>query len=140
MSFSSPVRTEWLPDGVRMIVLTSMTYTDPSGRKWEVPAGFVTDGASIPREFWSLIGSPYTGEYRVAAVFHDAAYATLGVTREDADGMLRHACLELGCSVWLADTIYAGVRAGGELSYVGDQRNVSVVVTSPAVAADSLSR
>ena len=121
MPFSNPVRTEWLDDGVHMRVLDAMTYTDPDGRQWKVPEGFVTDGASIPPELWSLIGSPFTGEYRVAAVFHDAAYATLGVARGDADNMLREASLELGCEHWRADAIYEGVRLGGQSSYSNDQ-------------------
>ena len=125
MSFSGPVRTEWLPDGVHMRVLVEIDYTDPSGHVWTVPAGFVTDGASIPQEFWSLIGSPFTGLYRVAAVFHDAAYDNWGVKRDDADNMLRCAMLDLGCSRWLADTIYEGVRLGGEMSDEGDQRSVA---------------
>jgi hypothetical protein len=131
MSFSGPVRTEWLPDGVHMRVLEEVVYADPSGHWWTVPAGFVTDGASIPQEFWSLIGSPFTGLYRVAAVFHDAAYDNWGVAREDADNMLRCAMLDLGCSKWLADTIYEGVRLGGEMSYEGDQRSVAPKVTQP---------
>jgi hypothetical protein len=32
------------------------------------------DGTSIPQMFWWVIGSPYTGDYRRAAVLHDAAY------------------------------------------------------------------
>jgi hypothetical protein len=38
---------------------------------WHVPAGFVSDGASIPRALWSIIGSPLTGKYRNAAIIHD---------------------------------------------------------------------
>jgi hypothetical protein len=124
-SFSAPVQAEWLPDGVHMRVLVEISYTDPAGHVWTVPAGFVTDGASIPQAFWSLIGSPFTGLYRVAAVFHDAAYDNWGVARDDADNMLRNAMLDLGCSAWLADTIYEGVRVGGEQSYIGDQRSVA---------------
>jgi hypothetical protein len=133
LAFSGPVQTEWLPDGVHMRVLAEIVYTDPNGHLWTVPAGFVTDGASIPQEFWSLIGSPFTGLYRVAAVFHDAAYANWGVLRDDADNMLRAAMLDLGCSQWLADTIYEGVRLGGEVSYEGDQRSVAPKVPAAPV-------
>lgn len=122
MPFSGPVRAVWADDGRTMIVLDDLTYIDPDGRAWRVPAGFVTDGASIPQELWSLIGSPFTGRYRVAAVFHDAAYRTLGVARGDADNMLREASLELGCEHWRADAIYEGVRLGGAASYIEDQR------------------
>ncbi|SFP60235.1 DUF1353 domain-containing protein [Hydrogenimonas thermophila] len=42
---------------------------------YEVPAGFVTDGASIPRIFWSVVGSPFTGKYVEVAVLHDYLYS-----------------------------------------------------------------
>lgn len=122
MPFSGPVRTQWVDDGLHMIVLDELVYTDPDGRAWKVPAGFVTDGASIPAEFWGLLGSPFTGRYRVAAVFHDAAYATLGVGKGAADNMLFEAMLELGCERWKADAIYEGVRLGGLDAYAEDQR------------------
>lgn len=122
MPFAFPVRTQWLDDGFLMQVLDDLEYVDPDGRVWRVPAGFVTDGASIPTELWSLVGSPFTGKYRIAAVFHDAAYQTLGVARGDADNMLREAALELGCEHWRADAIYEGVRVGGLQAYVDDQK------------------
>jgi len=130
--FSGPVRTQWVDDGRHMIVLDELTYTDPDGRAWKVPAGFVTDGASIPPEFWGLLGSPFTGLYRVAAVFHDAAYATLGVGKGAADNMLFEAMLELGCERWKADAIYEGVRLGGLASYVEDQRAAAAACQTAA--------
>ena len=39
-----------------------------------VDKGLHTDGASIPRVFWRLIGSPLMGKYRRACIFHDAGY------------------------------------------------------------------
>ncbi len=32
------------------------------------------DGASVPRFFWRLIGSPFRGRYRWPSIFHDAGY------------------------------------------------------------------
>lgn len=137
MPFSVPVRTRWLDDGVHMEVLDDLEYVDPDGRVWRVPAGFVTDGASIPTELWSLVGSPFTGLYRIAAVFHDAAYNTLGVARGDADNMLREAALELGCEHWRADAIYEGVRIGGVSAYVEDQKAAAARLTDVNVVASS---
>jgi hypothetical protein len=111
-----------------MTILSSITYTDPRGRVWGVPAGFVTDGASIPMELWGLVGSPFTGKYRVAAVFHDVAYQTLGVAKTDADQMLREASIELGCEAWRADAIYDGVRFGGLDAYTDDQRQAALAL------------
>ncbi|MGE6433156.1 DUF1353 domain-containing protein [Shewanella baltica] len=36
-----------------------------------IPQGYVTDGASIPKPFWSVIGSPYLPEFIAAAIVHD---------------------------------------------------------------------
>ncbi len=40
-----------------------------SDRRIEVPAGFETDGASVPRFFWAVL--PTWGKYSRAAVIHD---------------------------------------------------------------------
>lgn len=37
----------------------------------EVPAGYISDLASIPRFAWSFIGHPLTGEFQDAALVHD---------------------------------------------------------------------
>ncbi|MEO1610602.1 MAG: DUF1353 domain-containing protein, partial [Pseudomonadota bacterium] len=37
----------------------------------DAPSGLVSDGASIPSFFWSMIGAPFSGPYRLAAIIHD---------------------------------------------------------------------
>lgn len=120
------VETLWLADGRLMQIVQPFSFTDAAGRVWPVPAKFVTDGASIPQPLWGVIGSPFTGDYRVAGVLHDAAYATLGIAKLDADLMLHEASLALGCHRWLADALYAGVRVGGAEAYAEDQRQAAV--------------
>jgi hypothetical protein len=46
-------------------------YVDPKGVRWQAKAGLQTDGATIPRVFWPLVGHPYGGLYLRAAVIHD---------------------------------------------------------------------
>ena len=60
-----------LPDGRLMELLEEFGFIDPSGLDWPVPKGTRVDGASIPQALWSLIGSPFTGQYRDASVVHD---------------------------------------------------------------------
>ncbi len=60
-----------LTDGVRMEIGSPFGFVDGKGRRWEVAAGVQTDGASIPRALWSIVGSPFTGKYLRAAVIHD---------------------------------------------------------------------
>jgi hypothetical protein len=71
--FEGRVVTEWLDDGREMRLVEDFAYVDPSGVRWDAPAGSVVDGASIPRPFWSVVGSPFTGRYRTASVLHDVA-------------------------------------------------------------------
>lgn len=47
------------------------SFRDEKNRTWLVPKGYVSDGASIPRPFWSIIGAPLSGAYRYAAIVHD---------------------------------------------------------------------
>ena len=114
-TFSGDPRTLWLSDrgdDRDMQLLEPFWYIDPKGRRWDAPAGTVINGASIPRTLWSSVGSPYTGNYRRAAVVHDAAIAQAGIRRADADTMFYFACLAGGCSLLQAKLLYAGVRIG----------------------------
>jgi hypothetical protein len=72
-TFVGKVVTEWLDDGRKMKLIEGFGYIDPSGVRWDAPAGWVVDGASIPRIGWSLIGGPFEGRYRNASVIHDIA-------------------------------------------------------------------
>ncbi|AHK11759.1 hypothetical protein S144_45 [Shewanella sp. phage 1/44] len=36
-----------------------------------IPTGFLTDGASIPKIAWSLIGTPFEPRFITAAIVHD---------------------------------------------------------------------
>lgn len=124
MSFTA-IHAEWTDDGETMTLLQEARFTDRSGRAWIAPKGFTTDGASIPRVLWPFIGSPFTGKYRKAAVFHDAAYRTLGVTKDEADRMFYEAMLESGCDEILASLILEGVKAGGFEPYAAAQRRAA---------------
>lgn len=85
----------------------------------EVPTGFVTDLASVPRLFWNIL--PPFGVYTRAAVIHDLLYRTPGLcTRAQADAVLMEAMTFLKVGWFTRHTIYAGVRAGGHFSYKGE--------------------
>lgn len=72
-----PVEVEWLPDGRCMLLLRDRVFHQllpkkiPPQDPWRAVAGMKTDGASIPPVFWSVIGGPFEGKYRDAAVNHD---------------------------------------------------------------------
>ena len=111
--FSGPVETRWEADGVTMVLLNELRYTDPYGEVWVAPAGSRVDGASIPRAFWSIIGGPFDGKYRKASVLHDVAYDTQTRSWQDADLMFYNAMRCSGVGAFTAKTMYyALVRHG----------------------------
>lgn len=68
------------------------------GELYTVPAGFKTDGASIPRWLWPVCGHPLQAPRVVAAVVHDFLYGggDPEATRADADDLYRDMQLALG--------------------------------------------
>jgi hypothetical protein len=119
-SFSGKPKAQWLtepnvPDR-KMRLLADFWFTDPAGKKWLTPKDYVVDGASIPRALWTLVGSPYTGDYRRASIVHDKACDDAvddQAARRAADRMFYHACRAGGCSIEEATLLYIGVRIGG---------------------------
>ena len=123
--FSGEPQALWLTeDGTedrRMRLLENFWFRDPVGKKWEASKDAVVDGASIPRALWTLLGSPYTGDYRRASIVHDIACDEAGsnaAKRRAADRMFYHACRVGGCSIWQATLLYIGVRIGATLPNV----------------------
>lgn len=105
-----------------------MTYW--SGAKLDeritVPAGFVTDLASIPRLVWSFY--PPDGPWVKAAVVHDFLYDTQGdgrwngregvaralpYSRAEADGILLEGMVARDVGRWERLVIWLSVRLGG---------------------------
>ena len=81
----------------------------------------ITDGASIPKLFWSLIGGPL-GIYAAAAVVHDELYKKgyyyIGpirteVTRGRSDWVFVDAMRVLKVSWWKRRSMWLAVRVGG---------------------------
>ena len=108
-------------DGKHWVVSRPLHWVDPE-QHWtvEVPVGFTTDLASIPRPLWPLL--PAHGRYAPAAVVHDWLYwaqvITLGpwdlpIDRAYADRALRLASEDLGVSRPVRWALWSGVRAGG---------------------------
>jgi Protein of unknown function (DUF1353) len=104
--YSGEPVTRWSPDGRNMILVTELRYTDPKGQVWVAPAGSVTDGASLPRYLWSIMGGPFEGQYRNAAVLHDVAYEQHNRPWQDCDRMFYYAMRCSGVNAVEAKTMY----------------------------------
>ena len=123
--FSADPEALWLTedgtDDRKMSLLRDFSFTDPKKKVWSAPAASVIDGASIPRALWTIVGSPYTGDYRRASIVHDVACdqaGSDGKKRRAADRMFFHACRAGGCSIWQSTVLYLGVRIGAAASDV----------------------
>lgn len=86
-----------------------------------IPAGFVTDFASIPRPLWSYL--PPTGDYKLAAVVHDYLYWMQPCTKEQSDNLFAIAMAEQGVSSIARAVVYGGVVAGGSASWDANRRD-----------------
>jgi len=78
--------------------------------------GARTDGASIPRFFWRIVGGPFSGRYIAAALIHDQLYKAQGsglMHRKEVDNIFKRAMLSCGVSQWKAKVMYRAVRMGG---------------------------
>jgi hypothetical protein len=73
-----------------------------------VPIGFVTDFASIPRIFWSIL--PPDGKYTYPAILHDYLYWTQTKTRNVADNILKFGMEDFSVGTVTSTAIYNAVR------------------------------
>lgn len=80
-----------------------------------VPAGFVSDLASIPDVFVRYL--PRTGRYAYAAIVHDYLYWTQMKTKNEADKILEAAMKDSGVPAATVAVIMAGVGLGGKAAW-----------------------
>ncbi|MFG3962074.1 DUF1353 domain-containing protein [Escherichia coli] len=81
----------------------------------EVPAGFITDLATVPRVFWMIL--PPDGRYAKAAIIHDYMYDNALRTRREADRIFLDGMKVLGVPCWKRMIMYGAVRLFGRGRY-----------------------
>jgi len=108
-------RRYWLLDSINW-------QPDPgqTGSPLTVPRGFVTDFASIPRVFWSLL--PPDGQYTYAAIIHDYLYWEQNVSKAQADRILGYVMEEFKVDAASALAISRGVQVGGGSAWAENAR------------------
>jgi hypothetical protein len=103
-------------DGDNWFLTRPLTYELPGTTlRVEVPPGFVTDFASIPRPFWSLL--PTWGKYGSPAVVHDYLYWDQRCTREQADWIFLLGMEESDVGSIERFVIHRAVRWGGAFAW-----------------------
>ncbi len=108
-----------------------------------IPAGFVFNGASIPRLLWTLLGLAPHGVMDGPALPHDFIYQFQGklpagslktlkdnvpvdsnriITRSEADTLLGQLCEYFNINGYRSWMVWAGVRIGGWLPWMRDTK------------------
>jgi hypothetical protein len=78
-----------------------------------VQRGFISDFASIPRIFWSIVGHPLMGKTIRASLAHDALYGTKQFSRSMCDEIFYNILVEDHVSKIKANTLWICVRSFG---------------------------
>ena len=91
------------------------------GKVLTVPAGFKSDGCSVPRAFWSIVCPSIDPRTLRAAIVHDYIYRSsiTGWTRLEADELFYDFMVEDGFPKFKAGLAYYGVRWFGCGSWRG---------------------
>jgi hypothetical protein len=115
-SFTEPIEELMLSpvgDGKSFIVRTSFSFycSDRPSELISVPVGFVSDGASVPQIFQSVI--PRWGKYGKAAILHDFLYRNKVYSRNRCDEIMLDAMRVLGVPIWQEVIIYRSLRTFG---------------------------
>ncbi|MFW9821364.1 MAG: DUF1353 domain-containing protein [Candidatus Thorarchaeota archaeon] len=102
-------------DSLRWELQEEITYITDNKEYINIPTGFITDFASVPRLFWNII--PPWGKYGKAAIVHDYIYKKLLFTRAYCDKLFLLIMKELKVPLWKRLTMYRAVRLGGWIPY-----------------------
>lgn len=122
-SINSPFKIQKFPDNMYAVIqpLDWQPNVDQTAlQPVTVPYGFVTDFASIPRIFWSLL-SP-DDDYAYAAVIHDYLYWNQAQSKHDADLILKHAMQDLDVSPTKTFLIFTAVDKFGQSAWDENKR------------------
>jgi hypothetical protein len=119
-AFTTPADLRML-DNYQWQLLTEFDYhvgTFPSATVIRIPAGTVTDLASVPRLLWAIF--PPHGRYAKAAIVHDYLYDQAIWSKPCADQVFLEAMEVLGVPRWRRVLMYWAVRLFGRGNYRQD--------------------
>lgn len=103
-------------DGKSIITLEELHFTF-QGEWYIVPAGYASDGASVPRLLWRLL-SPCIDPVTLApSICHDFLYEWGIGTRYEADEWYMDALYRAGYPAWKCILTFIGIRLFGGSHY-----------------------
>ena len=106
--------------GERLFFACHELAFDVDGYETTIPAGFLSDGLSIPRWAQPLINTSKAPQWIISGLFHDWLYKlhpNKTVTRKEADLKFLETMQALGVGWTRRNTIYWAVRVGGSGSW-----------------------
>lgn len=109
----APPKVAMGDDGRSMTLLEPFAFIDTDNRRWEAPSGTVTDGASIPQFLWTVVGGPFEGKFRWAAIIHDRYCEIRTRPTEDTHKAFYDAMLVAGVDIRRAWLMYRAVTSFG---------------------------
>ena len=101
-----------------VFILLEDVGVESLGYKITVKKGFDFDGASIPQSLWSVYGNPLSGKFRIAALVHDALYASAELPREVADKIFLDLMKQHEVGYLKRQTMYYAVRSAGWYAWI----------------------
>ena len=107
-------------DGRWFQLLEDSIYVDDNGMRHTVPAGFISDGSSVPRGLWNIV--PPKGRAKQPGVHHDFDY-WIGKNRKQADKMYRRMLKARAFNFFVRWAAYRGLRL-----FAGKHWNVKSVI------------
>ena len=91
------------------MVVQDYVFNSPIlGQTFTIPKGFITDGASIPRIFWSVFGGPFCPKNLEASVQHDFLIH-MRVDGSQRDLQFYSTLVDNNTDKWKARLMYIGV-------------------------------
>lgn len=86
-----------------------------------VPTDFISDGASIPRLFWAILGPPICSEHCIPAIVHDylCEQATDYNERVLGDAVFFKLLRDFEVPRWKRTLMYLAVRVYGRITWRG---------------------
>lgn len=106
------------------------------GKQIIIPKGYYYNGASIPRVFWAIIGSPFEPDFWAGAGAHDFIYLTHIFTRPEADEILFQLIRQSGVGLGRARTIWGAVRACGYPAWTNNKQDRAELAELRAMIAE----
>ena len=119
-SLKVSAEADWELDSVMRVITAA-------GERIEIPTGFLTDLASIPRIFHSVI--PVNGKHRLPAILHDYLFVIQDRPRAEADALFQEAMEACGVRWTQRKAMYLAVRAGGWMPWNKNTKDISEDLT-----------